>query len=100
MSHEKNIRKKPKRFPVSPNSVSQYLNFLGDGITINGAAGIFVASSSGNLYVVDNNNNRVLRWSPGANPSTGGVLVASDTLNGPLAVVVTANEQTLFVADS
>ncbi|CAF1204935.1 unnamed protein product [Didymodactylos carnosus] len=62
-------------------------------------AGIYVVSSSGNLYVADNSNQRVVRWSPGADPSTGGVVMASNTLSSVLGVIVTANEQTLFVTD-
>ncbi|CAF4498358.1 unnamed protein product, partial [Didymodactylos carnosus] len=67
--------------------------------TLSGPAGIYVVSSSGNLYVADNHNSRVVRWSPGADPSTGGVPVASDTLSLVYDVIFTADEQTLFVTD-
>ncbi|CAF1308101.1 unnamed protein product, partial [Didymodactylos carnosus] len=73
---------------------------LGNGAIIGAPAGIYVVSSSGNLYVADNNNDRVLRWLPGADPSTGGVVIASNTLANVYDVIVTANEQTLFVTDT
>ncbi|CAF1541993.1 unnamed protein product, partial [Didymodactylos carnosus] len=73
---------------------------LGDSTILGAPAGIYVVSSSGNLYVADNGNSSVVRWSPGADPSTGRVFIANDTLTAILDVIVTANEQTLFVTDA
>ncbi|CAF3932077.1 unnamed protein product, partial [Didymodactylos carnosus] len=61
---------------------------------------LYVVSSSGNIYVADSTNQRVLRWLPGGDPATGGGLVASNTLGTPYGIVVTADEQTLYVADT
>ncbi|CAF1283008.1 unnamed protein product, partial [Didymodactylos carnosus] len=55
-------------------------------------SGLYVVSSSGNIYVADSANQRVLRWLPGGDPATGGGLVASNTLGSPYGIVV---EQTL-----
>jgi sugar lactone lactonase YvrE len=61
--------------------------------------------ASGNIYVLDANNERVTKWAPGA--STG-ILVAGgntegisvNTLSGPAGMYVESNTSTIWIADT
>jgi sugar lactone lactonase YvrE len=73
---------------------------------LNQPEGVYVSKKTGDIYIADQANNRIQRWSPGA--TTGvtitGIAGVSGTnatmLNAPAHVILDANETYLYVSDT
>jgi sugar lactone lactonase YvrE len=73
---------------------------------LNSPYGMCVSQATGDIYIADTSNDRIQRWSPGA---TSGVTVIGITgvtgtnatlISGPLNVVLSKDETSLYVSDS
>ncbi len=73
---------------------------------LNQSAGVYVSKKTGDIYIADQNNHRIQRWSQGA---TTGVTIAGITgvigtnasmLNAPAHVMLDANETFMYVSDT
>ncbi len=69
-------------------------------------AGVYVSKKTGDIYIADQNNHRIQRWSPGA---TSGVTIVgisgvsgtnATMLNSPANVILNKNETYLYVSDN
>jgi DNA-binding beta-propeller fold protein YncE len=73
---------------------------------LNQPGGVYVSKKTGDIYIADQDNNRIQRWNQGA---TAGVTIVGITgvsgtnatmLNAPVHVMLNANETYLYVSDT
>jgi sugar lactone lactonase YvrE len=73
---------------------------------LNQPGGVYVSKKTGDIYIADQGNNRIQRWSQGA---TAGVTIvgvagvsgtSATLLNAPVHVMLNANETYLYVSDT
>ena len=81
-------------------------NGMGTGTEqLNNPYGVCVSKKTGDIYIADNQNHRVQRWSPGATAGVTLVGVAgvngtnATMLNSPASVALNENETYLYVSD-
>jgi DNA-binding beta-propeller fold protein YncE len=81
-------------------------NGIGSGSDqLNQPYGVCVSSKTGDIYIADNQNHRIQRWSPGA--ITGVTIIGITGVNGisatmlysPSSVALSKNETYLYVSD-